>query len=67
MNTSNIHFCLGKERAAISWQKIVWWFEDLAKYLNDNYAEGIDILKDPSRVFFCHIDEPFYYYIFISF
>lgn len=42
---------LGKERAAISWQKIVWWFEDLAKYLNDNYAEGIDILKDPSRVF----------------
>jgi hypothetical protein len=31
--------------------KIVWWFEDLAKYLNDNYAEGIDILKDPSRVY----------------
>jgi hypothetical protein len=31
--------------------KIVWGFEDLAKYLNDNYAEGIDILKDPSRVY----------------
>jgi hypothetical protein len=30
---------------------IVWWFEDLAKYLNDNYAEGIDILKVPSRVY----------------
>lgn len=42
---------LGKERAVISWQKIVWWFEDLAKYLNDNYAEGIYILKDPSRVY----------------
>ncbi|CAG2184999.1 unnamed protein product [Mytilus edulis] len=42
---------LGKERAVISWQKIKWWFEDFAKYLTENYEEGIDILKDASRIY----------------
>ncbi|CAG2246721.1 unnamed protein product [Mytilus edulis] len=42
---------LGKERAVISWQKIKWWFEDFAKYLTENYQEGIDILKDASRIY----------------
>ncbi|CAG2228145.1 unnamed protein product [Mytilus edulis] len=42
---------LGKERAVISWQKIKWWFEDFAKYLTENYEEGINILKDASRIY----------------
>ncbi|XP_076089920.1 uncharacterized protein LOC143061944 [Mytilus galloprovincialis] len=42
---------LGKERAVISWQKIKWWFEDFAKYLTENYEEGIHILKDASRIY----------------
>lgn len=42
---------LGKERAKITWQKIVWWFQDFAKFLTENTKEGVDIMKDPSRIY----------------
>ncbi|VDI83194.1 Hypothetical predicted protein [Mytilus galloprovincialis] len=42
---------LGEERAVISGQKIKWWFENFAKSLTENYIEGIDILKDASRIY----------------
>ncbi|CAG2184851.1 unnamed protein product [Mytilus edulis] len=42
---------LGKERAMVSPFKIKKWFEDFSKYMAEEVEGGMDILKDPSRLY----------------
>ncbi|XP_071138373.1 uncharacterized protein [Mytilus edulis] len=42
---------LGKERAMVSPFKIKKWFEDFTKYMTEEVEGGMDILKDPSRLY----------------
>ncbi|XP_071150152.1 uncharacterized protein [Mytilus edulis] len=42
---------LGEERAMVSSFKIKKWFEDFSKYMAEEVEGGMDILKDPSRLY----------------